>query len=352
MLLRLAVIFSAAALPCLCEDWSPRLAAQYLDERQKEWFAWPQAAAPGGPCVSCHTGVTYLLARPSLRRALGESDPTPYEKGLMAALRARVDKDFKEIAPKDKDPLTSPKFAVESVLSALFLSFDDSRGTALSAETKRAFERLWTVQIREGKSKGAWAWFNYDLDPWETSDSAFYGAALAAVAAGTASTDYRNAPEVRERVSGLTGYLQREQQSQPLHNRLALLWAASKLPDALPQSMRQPIIDEVLEKQQADGGWAIESLGPWKPHPKAVVSKGSNSYATGYIAFMLRKAGIAPSHPRMEAALAWLRSHQDRQAGNWPAESLNKVYEPGSIPSRFMQDAATAFASLALLEPR
>jgi hypothetical protein len=31
------------------------------------------------PCVSCHTGMTYLLARPVLRRALHESEPTTFE---------------------------------------------------------------------------------------------------------------------------------------------------------------------------------------------------------------------------------------------------------------------------------
>ena len=58
--------------PLAGADWNPRLAAQYLDSRQKEWFAWPRANAGAKPCVSCHTGVTYLLARPALREALGE----------------------------------------------------------------------------------------------------------------------------------------------------------------------------------------------------------------------------------------------------------------------------------------
>ena len=64
-----ALVLSAVAFGA---DWSPKLAAQYLDARQKEWFAWPQAASPDGPCVSCHTGLSYLLARPVLRRVLSE----------------------------------------------------------------------------------------------------------------------------------------------------------------------------------------------------------------------------------------------------------------------------------------
>lgn len=350
---RLAVIIALTALPGFCEDWSPRLAAQYLDSRQKEWFAWPRAMAPGGPCVSCHTGMTYLLVRPGLRRALGESQPTSYEAGLLDGLRARVEKkDPQQLSPGAKEPIASQKLGVEAILSVLFLALQDANNATLGAETKQAFDRLWSLQVRDGKARGAWAWFDLNLDPWETPDSAFYGAALAALAAGTAPTEYRDRWEIRERVSALTDYLQREQQDQPLHNRLTVVWASSKLPSALPEPMRRSIIDEALRKQQEDGGWTIESLGPWRPHAQAPPSKGSNSYATGFVAFVLQKAGVARSHPALIAALGWLKSHQDRQAGYWAADSMNKKYEADSMPVRFMRDAATAFATLALLEAR
>src|SRR5713226_1071509 len=150
---RLAVMIALAALPAVCQDWSPRLAAEYLDSRQKEWFAWPAAKAPGGPCVSCHTGVTYLLVRPALRRALGESAPTSYERGLLDGLRARVEKKTAvELSPSAKEPIASQKLGVEAILSALFLALEDSG----SAETRQAFDRLWSLQILDGKAKGAW----------------------------------------------------------------------------------------------------------------------------------------------------------------------------------------------------
>lgn len=350
MLPRLAVLFAFAALAGLGEDWNPRLAAQYFDSRQKQWFAWPRAAAPGGPCVSCHTGMTYLLARPALRRALGESQPTSYETGLLEGLRARVAK--KDPVEPAKTRAAAREMGVDAVLAALFLALEDTGSAARSAEARQAFDQLWSLQVRDGKAKGAWAWSDFSLDPWETPDSAFYGAALAALAVGSAPAAYRDEPEIRERVHALTEYLQREQQSQPLHNRLALLWAASRLPAALPEPMRRPIVDEVLRKQQADGGWTIESLGPWGPHPKAPPSTGSNSYATGFATFVLQQAGVAHSHPAVVRALDWLRSRQDRQFGYWAAASMNKQYEPDSIPARFLQDAATAFATLALLDTR
>jgi hypothetical protein len=52
----------------------------------------------------------------------------------------------------------------------------------------------------------------------------------------------------------------------------------------------------------------------------------------------------------MSRALAWLRSHQDPATGAWPAVSMNKKRPAGSMEALFMQDAATAFASIALVD--
>src|SRR3954468_6771994 len=72
------------------EGWDPARAATYLDGRQQKWFAWPRAASADGPCVSCHTGMPYLLARPALRKLLHEPAPTMYETGLRHRLEARA----------------------------------------------------------------------------------------------------------------------------------------------------------------------------------------------------------------------------------------------------------------------
>jgi len=333
--------------------WDPRLAAKYLDTRQQEWFRWPTAkAVTGGTCLSCHTGATYLLARPALRRVLREGRPTPSETELLEGLRARaglldangIERGFAA------EPMASQALGVEAVFAALFLSLADSGGAALDADAQKAFDRLWSLQLRQGPARGAWPWFNLDLDPYEMPPSPFYGAALAALAAGNAPAEYRNQPKVQERIAELNAYLARERESQPLHNRLMLLWASSKLPDALPQTARRPAMDEIWRKQEADGGWTIDSLGPWKEHPGAPVSKGSNSYATGLVASVLEAVEVPPADPRLARALAWLEAHQDLRAGYWDASSMNKQYPPGSMQAQFMRDAATALAALALSE--
>jgi hypothetical protein len=244
----------------------------------------------------------------------------------------------------------SQALGVESVMSALFLASEDT--AALTANAQKAFDRMWSLQKTDGEAKGAWDWFSLGVDPWEMPESQFVGATLAAIATGSTPATYRSRPEVREKVAALSAYLQNAQQAQSLHNRLMLLWAATQLPEALPEKSRRPIVDDLWRKQQADGGWTMEALGPWKPHAAAPPSTGSNAYATGLAAFVVQKAGVAPADPRLAKALAWLKTNQDKQTGYWSADSMNKVFEPGSMQVRFMRDAATSFATLALLEAR
>jgi squalene-hopene/tetraprenyl-beta-curcumene cyclase len=353
---RLAAILALVLLPGLGlgADWDPRLAAEYLDARQKAWFAWPTANEdPGGPCLSCHTGLTYLLARPALRNALGETAPTPSETGLLDAVRRRLPLDSpSRFAPREKEPLASQVLGVEAVLSALLLADDDRRRGSLSREAEQAFDRLWALQVRAGKAKGGWHWNSLGLDPWEEPDSAFFGASLAALAVGVAPSNYQQRPGIRAQRDDLAAYLQSRQQGQPLHNRLMLAWASTHLPSVLSESDRKVILDDALRRQQPDGGWTIESLGPWPEHPRAPRSQGSHAYATGLVAFVLQRAGVPESNPGLHRALGWLRARQDPQGGFWEAPSMNKEYDPGSMPLHFMRDAATAFATLALMEAR
>jgi squalene-hopene/tetraprenyl-beta-curcumene cyclase len=314
------------ALPVVAADWSPRAAADYLDGRQKEWLAWPTSnLADGKKCVSCHTGLTYLLARPALRRALNESSPTEYETAILDSLRSRVSKRAPlDLFPKAKEPHLSEQAAVESIFAAMFVRSSES------------LDRMWSLQ----SPTGAWAWNSFDLDPWETPESAYFGATLAAVAVKSGPAAHRDRPEAAR----LRQYLDREFAAQPLHNRLLAIWAGTA-----PEAARQATIDAAWQKQSPDGSWTLDALGPFAKHEKAPPAPGPNAYATAFAAFALRAAGA--SGPRLTRALDWLKSHQDPK-GYWDAVSMNKPYPEGSMMSGFMRDAATAYAVLSLTPAR
>ncbi len=63
----------------------------------------------------------------------------------------------------------------------------------------------------------------------------------------------------------------------------------------------------------------------------------------------LRRAGVAVEQPQLKKAVAWLRTNQSKPDGRWYAYSLNKERDLASDVGKFMSDAATAYAVLALL---
>lgn len=314
-------------------DWESMLAAKYLDEKQKQWAEWKPAQAAGGTCLSCHTGLPYLIARPAVRELHNQAEPAAYEKALLGGLRHRL------AQPMPAAPYKTG-FVVETVLAAVALAPDAA-----------ALERMWATQTLEGANAGAWAWYSLDLDPYETAVSPYYGATLAAWAVSKMPAEYRTRPEVAPRVRALVEYLRKNQAGQPLHNRLGLLWSAGNLPGLMTKAEQAALVGELWKLQQKDHGWTLESLGPWGAHAKAPAAvAGSNAYATALVAFTLQRGGASHRDKRLMYALNWLAERQDQKTGSWAAQSMNKVYAEGSLQADFMRDAATGFAAAALAE--
>jgi squalene-hopene/tetraprenyl-beta-curcumene cyclase len=334
-------------------SWSGKAAAAYLDQRQDWWMTWPTAARDHETfCVSCHTALPYALARPALRQALGESGPSATEIKQLDSVTKRV-RMWKDVEPFYPDqlrglPKTSESRGTEAILNAIVLVSRDARTHALSADARLAFDNLWALQMKSGDLAGAWAWLNFHNEPWEADGSQVFGASLAAVAIGMAPGGYAATPEIQDRLKLLRGYLQKANESQHLLNRVMLLWASGALPDTLTHDQQQSTIDALLRLQQADGGWSVTSLGAWKRQDGSTAETASDGYATGLISFALQVAGVPPAQPQLAKGLAWLATHQDASTGTWSASSLNKRRDPTSDAGRFMSDAATAYAVLAL----
>ena len=127
------------------------------------------------------------------------------------------------------------------------------------------------------------------------------------------------------------------------------LWASAKLPSLLSPADRKVVVDEIWRAQNADGGWSLRSLGKWKPRPAVTLGSESDAYATGLVAFALQQGESRRTTPALAKALAWLRNNQDPQSGSWPSQSMNKIRDPNTHAGKFMRDAATGYAVLALL---
>jgi len=338
--------------------WDAKAAAGYLDQRVDWWMGWPRAARDHETfCVSCHTAVPYAISRRVLRERLGESGPSTSEQRILENVTKRV-RLWKEVAPfySDKDRgayKTVESRGTESVLNALILASNDAPGGPLGADTQMALANMWAEQQTSGERKGAWLWLRFNNEPWEADDSDYYGAELAAVTVGTAAGNYRERPEIQENLKMLREYLHRACDAQALENRAVLLWASGKLPGLLEAERKKSLIEEILRKQQADGGWSLASLaGEWKRGDGTAQELKSDGYATGLITFALMQAGLPRENGQLKRGLEWLTRNQNASGGFWAGYSLNKNEEHHIAPETalFMRDAATAYAVLALSE--
>ena len=352
----------ACALACLCtscrnsaansrDHWNQKDATTYLDQHESMWTSWPTASREQGTfCVSCHTAMPYALSRRAMDLTLGENDLSANERKLVGNITKRV-RLWKSIPPYYKGEAEQSR-GTEAVLNALILANYDARSGHLSADTCAAFDNMWKLQETAGKERGAWEWIQFNNEPWEAYDSPYYGATLAAIAVGLAPEDYRSDPEIRQNLELLREYLNREYPAQTLLNRVSLLWAAAELPGILKPEQKQSLIEEILSKQQADGGWCTASLvGTWKRRDGTPLVMRSDGYATGLITYVLQLAGVSRDRVSLKNGLSWLRRNQTWWDGHWEAYSLNTWhYDVAPVGSHFMNDAATAYAVLALTQ--
>jgi squalene-hopene/tetraprenyl-beta-curcumene cyclase len=242
-------------------------------------------------------------------------------------------------------PKSAEARGTEAVLDALILAFADARDGRFREDAQLALNNMWALQIQEGEQAGAIAWLNFHNEPWEADDSQYWGATLAAVAAGTA-----HSPQPEANVKLLREYLLRQMSNQSLLNRVGLLWASARLPNLLTKEQSTAILRDIRAQQHEDGGWSASSLVPsaWKRKDTTPLESKSDGYATGLVTYILRQAGVSRNEDHLEKALAWLQRNQDPASGMWPAWSLNKQRDPASDAGKFMSDAATAYSVMAL----
>ena len=226
--------------------WNRVAANAYLDARMSSWMHGG-AMEHGTFCISCHTGLPFALARGS----------GAVQEQVIASIEKRVAA-WPEVQPYLGDH--GKGLGTEAVINALTLASRDATTGRLSPTTRHAFDIFWATQITDGPDAGSWPWVNFGNEPWEAPDSGYWGATLAAVAVGTAPEGYRREPQIQHGLALLESYLNRDAPGQSLLGQLGLLWADAKLPGLISADQRRTIVQQVLAKQNADGGWSSASL--------------------------------------------------------------------------------------------
>jgi squalene-hopene/tetraprenyl-beta-curcumene cyclase len=298
----------------LAGEYSVERALHFLDSAALDW-------QKTRGCMTCHTNYAYLMARPAI--------------SADAPAHAEVRK-FAEELVTVRWPDKGPRWDTEVVATATILAFNDAATTGkLHPVTRQALDKMWTLQ----RDDGGWTWLKCDWPPMESDDD--FGVPFAAIGAGVAPDGYAATPVARAGLDKIRKYLAANP-PPTLHHRAMVLWAATYIDDLMTPADRQACVDALRALQHDDGGWGLATLGNWqRADGTAQDLAASDGYGTGFVIYVLRRAGVPADDPQIQRGIAWLKTHQ-RDSGRWFTRSVH------ADSKHFITHAGTAFALMAL----
>lgn len=334
-----------AAQEPLAQEFSLQRAAQSLDVAALHWQKTHR-------CAACHTLPPYLMARPLLSAV----SPEPPE----------VRQFFETIVAERLEPEPSlPKdgIAAVTVQVAVALAFHD-RATSgkLHPLTREELDRMWTLQ----RDDGGWEWPYRDTPPIKSDE--LHGAVLAALGTISAPDQYAQTEAAQRGLAGIRRFL-KSAAVTTLHQQAMLVWLSTQLQGILTPGDQTQIVADLLAAQRPDGGWSLASLVDNRRDPQRQTDAGnearslpghgvdylvfvgrdavyrsslaSDGYATGFVIYILRQAGVPADDPRIRRGVAWLKTHQ-RASGRWFTPSQ------GWHTEHLITNLGTAYAVMAL----
>jgi squalene-hopene/tetraprenyl-beta-curcumene cyclase len=303
------------------ENFSAQQAARYLDTASLNWQKTRK-------CATCHTNMSYLMARPALSSVLPDS--------------GEVRKFFEEyyLTRWQQGNKAPGKGNYHPVVVGAALAFHDAQTTGrLSETTRNTLDMMWTTQ----REDGGWTWAKCGWAPMEIDDH--YGVTLAALAVGIAPDHYAETAAAEAGMEKAKQYLNNNP-APALHHRIMISWVSLRIDGLMERTEQKKVLQEMLSKQLPDGGWATPAfLSDWKEFkrkdnkPRDLTT--SDAYGTGLAIVVARELGIPATDERLQKGISWLKSNQ-RVSGKWFTRS------PSKDSQQYFTNFGSAFAVLGL----
>lgn len=304
----------------LAEPFSAKQAAIYLDRAALTWQKEKK-------CVTCHTNMPYLFARPALASIQQDSGEV-----------REFFEQYPKVRWKNKGP--SERQGFWTIVVAAALTFNDVQTTGkLSPVAREVLDLMWTVQ----REDGGWVWPDCDYAPMEIDDH--YGVTLAALTVGIAPDGYADTEAARAGLVKLRHYLENDP-PKSLHHRAMIAWCSLRIDGIAGEEQRARTLQQLLALQRPDGGWSTSGfLTDWKglqrDDGEPLDVQTSDAYGTGLVIVISRELGVPADDPRLKRGVEWLLTHQ-RESGKWFTRS--PVNDAGNLIS----NTGSALAVLAL----
>jgi len=296
----------------LIEEFSFSAAVRFMDSAALTWQKKRK-------CFACHSNYAFLLARPAV------THDVPVHRTIRSALEHLAE-----------NPRSTNYWVTEAVMVASVLAQNDAATTGeLHPSTRKALDRIWTAQ----REDGGWTWLDDNEPPSEIDDH--YGVTMAAIGVGAAPDKYSRTPAAKKGLEKIREYF-RNHPPANMHHRAMKMLASLHVDGIMTDTERREVIKDLFGLQKPDGGWGLATLGNWtRSDGKEQDYESSDGYGTGFVIYVLRCAGVPAEDPRIQKAIAWLKTNQ-RASGRWFTRSMKKDSR------HLITHSGTAYAILAL----
>jgi len=205
-------------------EFSMKAAVRFLDAAALNW-------QKDRKCFACHSDYALLCVRPTVSQKAPAHDE----------LRSRLE----HLAENPRDV----RYRVtETVMVASVLAQNDALTTKkLHATTRKALDRIWTVQ----RDDGGFDWMKYNQPPSEIDDH--YGATMAVIGVGAAPDNYAETPAAQAGLDKIRDYF-RANPPANLHHRAMKLLGSLHVDGIMTDGERQQVVEDLTALQKPGGG--------------------------------------------------------------------------------------------------